>query len=361
MSKPGGSRYGSGHKKTSAKTRTKAGARALKKAGAGRYDAVAPSGNGAAGYRPSRIEIPRDRMIATQFPPKTGKGAVSFIQKPRLPQVRIARKALDKMSAYVGLMNTEIGWMATVEQDAADVYTITDCYLLEQEVSPVTTEIGAQGIGQLVQELIEQDPVSGVEIANKLRCWGHSHVDMGTTPSDQDERQMKRLAEDVDDFMIRLIANKRGDIRIDVFDYERGLVFSDIGWSHAEKPENPLLEEIADEIEGKVTMIGSRARSSTVTTPRSGHRSYYRGLDDDGLNDDGLDNDGLRDEFGLLPTGYETDDPGFDDDATLPGYDEWEGWDSFHEDFHEEGVENEGEEDPDEKERPGKRTFVKIV
>jgi hypothetical protein len=199
------------------------------------------------------MKINRDRMERVHFIPHRSPASVRTLYRD--PQVVFSRMAIDKIGAYVGLMDKEIAWMSSVRRLENDVYYIDDCYLFGQAVHATTAEIDAELLGRMATEIIMSRPEDGVEIVNSLRCWGHSHVDMGTTPSGQDETQMEDFADMVTDFMIRLIANKKGDIRVDLFDYESGLVYERMPWACIQ-PSDSDLYDIAAEIEEKVEVMG---------------------------------------------------------------------------------------------------------
>ena len=216
--------------------------------------AVATSGTTARTPAARNVTIQRTRMRKTTFNPHDTKGTVRVMQPT--PKVAFTQEALDKMGAYVGLMDREIGWLSTVERDGAH-FLVTDCYLFGQAVHATTTEIDPEKLAELIHEILQQDPENGVEIVNSMKCWGHSHVNMGTSPSGQDDRQMEDFGKTVDDYMIRVIANKRGHVRVDVWDYENGLIFEDLPWTVAEEEDTDTLNAVADEIEDKVTHLGS--------------------------------------------------------------------------------------------------------
>lgn len=255
------------------------------------------------------LRINRANMRRTRFYPSEGKMSVRMMYSD--PTVLFTPEALNKMGAYVGLMSHEVGWMSSVERVNADLFIVTDCFLFGQDVHSTTTEIDAEMMGSMAHEIIASNPENGAEIINSLRCWGHSHVNMSTSPSGQDEKQMDDFGEIVQDYMIRIIANKRGDIRVDIFDYERGLVFESVDWDITADTESDLLD-FALELEKKVSVIGyaSSARTPLVAASSNGDRSAQAlsesgGYDRDGFYDSALDRYTERDTrgFGIDPDG----------------------------------------------------------
>ena len=136
------------------------------------------------------------------------------------PIVYVMPSAMYKMRYYIDNSENEIGWLGYVTKDGSD-YIIEDVFLLKQEVHAATTEILPDALGELAVELLKTE--EGKEKYNKLRMWGHSHVNMSTTPSGQDNSQMEEF--DTTDFFIRLIGNKRGEWNVSIYDYTNNVIW----------------------------------------------------------------------------------------------------------------------------------------
>lgn len=117
----------------------------------------------------------------------------------------------------VNQCSMEVGWLGLVDK-IGDDYIVTDIYVPEQTVSRTETDIESEAMSALALELLAEgkDP-------NKLRYWGHSHVNMQVSPSSQDEKQLEEYLEHCDWF-IRGIYNKRGDTKVDVYDRTNNVV-----------------------------------------------------------------------------------------------------------------------------------------
>ena len=118
----------------------------------------------------------------------------------------------------------EVGWLGIVSR-MGDNYLIEDIYVPDQEVTGSETLIPPEAMAELCETLMTQ----GIDIS-KLRYWGHSHVNMGVTPSATDEDQVAEYIEHVDWF-IRGIHNKRADSKVDVYDVEKNLIFQKCDFS----------------------------------------------------------------------------------------------------------------------------------
>ena len=160
---------------------------------------------------------------------------VSLINTKRVPKIFVCRKAMNKMKEYIRQVDKEVGWLGTVVRENGN-YIVEDVYLFKQEVHSTTTEITVEGLNEFAMDLLQQE--DGFDIWNKMKMWGHSHVNMSTSPSAQDNEQMKVFQDGNDDFFIRLIANKKGIFTFDIYDYMLGISYGDVDYG--------ILENVQD-------------------------------------------------------------------------------------------------------------------
>lgn len=139
----------------------------------------------------------------------------------------IPEEILIDMHAIAGLVKEEVSWLGTVDRDETG-FTITEIFLPEQVVSGAETEMTNAGIAAIGQELIERS--SDASLVNKLRFWCHTHPFGGTSPSGPDVTQTKKLLENVDDFFIRGICNKKGKLEFTLYLIEEGIQIIDCPW-----------------------------------------------------------------------------------------------------------------------------------
>ena len=166
-----------------------------------------------------------------------------------VPHIFISNEALTKMSVYVETCKQEVGWLGTVITDEETGYPlIDDVYLFDQEVHATTTEITPEGLTEFAEELLSQGD-KGMETWNNLKMWGHSHVNMGITPSGQDNKQMETFAESGHDWFLRLIANKKGELKIDMYDYVNGVTYLDLPWKEQSTAEQLAVESKIAELQ----------------------------------------------------------------------------------------------------------------
>ena len=170
------------------------------------------------------------------------------------PYVAIDPNALNKMAAYVNGCTDEIGWLGTVEKVEGNLYHIQDVFLFKQDVHATTTEITPEGLSEFASELLQQE--DGMEIWNNMKLWGHSHVNMGVTPSGQDHSQMNAFSEGGHDWFMRLIANKKGELKIDIYDYALGLEYHDVKWERIPFEEEKSILEQLEKLQEQFSKIG---------------------------------------------------------------------------------------------------------
>ncbi|MBY0547647.1 MAG: hypothetical protein K2W95_10160 [Candidatus Obscuribacterales bacterium] len=146
------------------------------------------------------------------------------------PTIYLSADAFRRMLLFVEIAGKEVGWLGTAEQVAGGDFLIDKVFLLEQEVTATETELSVDGQNKLVMELIEQGD-QGLELANRLRFWGHSHVRMGTWPSFTDERTMERFGREGLPWYIRGIFNKYGRADFAIHYYDKGYRIKDVPWA----------------------------------------------------------------------------------------------------------------------------------
>ena len=166
------------------------------------------------------------------------------------PKVYITTNAYAKMAHIVDMVDKEVGWLGTAEWvKPSDILVIDDIFLFHQEVNSSTCEITPEGLAEFAEELLQKD--NGVDIWNNIKVWGHSHVNMGVSPSSQDDSQMKVFA-DHNDWFLRIIANKSGELKVDLFDYQANISYIDLKWNILIPELSSTKEFIEKEIKEKV-------------------------------------------------------------------------------------------------------------
>lgn len=197
------------------------------------------------------------------------------------------------MSLFVDECSQEIGWLATVKELGDNTYVIDDALLFSQQVHATTCEISADSLQEFGMKLLEEE--NGVDLWNSVRVWGHSHVNMAVSPSPQDNNQMEVFNSNGTPYFIRIIANKKGELKIDFFDYAKGLTFIDVQWNMFKSEEilelekqikalsersDELLKQEVDELKSDIKKEMSEKVKRFVQTYNYPKNNYNNGYND---------------------------------------------------------------------------------
>ena len=190
-------------------------------------------------------------------------------------------KAYEKIALIVAKGGSdEIGWLGYAEPLGQD-FLVTDVFVPKQRVHSATTEIDEDGLAEHAMKLIEEGEVDKV---NQIRFWGHSHVNMSVSPSGQDDSQMEVFSKNCDDFFIRCIANKKGEIDFSLYLFKEGLQIDHVSWRIFYPVEEDLTSIVEEEIKGNVSKIhtatswqGGTGWQGGVTRYSGGHAGSHAG------------------------------------------------------------------------------------
>lgn len=153
---------------------------------------------------------------------------VKYFDTKKYPEVIFTPKSLAVMKYIVDNVSDEVGWLGVVESYPNNKFLVTDIYIPNQGVHGTTCELMPDGLSILAEHLMatgKEDDVS------KIRLWGHSHVNMGVTPSGQDLNDAIRLANDCGNFFIRVICNKSGLMSVAFYDMVNERWIENIPWA----------------------------------------------------------------------------------------------------------------------------------
>jgi len=168
------------------------------------------------------------------------------------PTVFFAAAALAKVQYIVATCSTEAAWLGLVDELDSGDFLITDVFVPEQEVSAAAADIDAGAIAKKVH----RDNIDDT----KIRYHGHSHVNMHVEPSGVDQHHMEDYLEHFE-YIIRTISNKKGEMRVDLFDKRSGFTYQNIGYTIWEMAfTNKELEDINEELKNVKTKQPKFAR-----------------------------------------------------------------------------------------------------
>ena len=139
------------------------------------------------------------------------------------PTVYITTEAYLKMRKLVDEVSTEIGWYGTVTKCPGldNVFVIEDILVYPQKVTGVTCE-------QDDDKMFEFEISLTTDQVNHKRFQGHSHVNMGVTPSGVDEQFYQDLLTQVNDYFIITVTNKAKSYTTRFYDIANNILYSDV-------------------------------------------------------------------------------------------------------------------------------------
>lgn len=139
------------------------------------------------------------------------------------PTVYITTEAYLKMRKLVDDISTEIGWYGTVTKCPGldNVFVIEDILVYPQTVTGATCE-------QDDDKMFEFEMSLTTDQVNHKRFQGHSHVNMGVTPSGVDEQFYQDLLTQVTDYFIITVTNKAKAYTTRFYDIANNILYSDV-------------------------------------------------------------------------------------------------------------------------------------
>lgn len=165
------------------------------------------------------------------------------------PTVYIIASAYVKMTYLIHNCDKELAWHGTVEK-INNNYLIEDILVYPQTVTATTVDSDDTKYPQWCMNLND-------ETINKLRFQGHSHVNMGTSPSGRDTTNWKNFLNILqeDEFYIFCIGNKKGEYYWTIYDNAINVMFEnkDINWMVVDDTGNDIAEWSKEQLKTHIT------------------------------------------------------------------------------------------------------------
>lgn len=139
-------------------------------------------------------------------------------QPPDKPEIKFSEEAYAKMKTLVSKADNELAWHGLVRQTAPKQYYIYDILVYPQRVTKATVESDDDLYPIWLDELDDDQ-------FNSIRMQGHSHVNMGTTPSGTDDELYSTLTKHISDYYIFIIMNKSDRMWINLYDMKENVVY----------------------------------------------------------------------------------------------------------------------------------------
>ena len=171
----------------------------------------------------------------------------------RKAKVFFTPDAWRKMQALISDFNKEVAWHGVAYRDndeTKDNYYITDILVYPQEVTGATVNTDQE---KYEMWLMNHDD----EIFNNIRMQGHSHVNMGVTPSGVDTSLYDRILDQLDDdmFYIFMIWNKRKEKTVKIYDLKKNILFETADVTVETLPEEETVIDLANLTEDELKAV----------------------------------------------------------------------------------------------------------
>lgn len=154
---------------------------------------------------------------------RASDGKISFTRTlnkvDKKAKIVFSEIAWYKMQAIIRENDKEVGWHGLVHRDIdSDEYYIYDIIIYPQIVTGVNID---------PDQVEYQNWLVRQEHFEDIRMQGHSHVNMGTSPSSVDLNFYSEIISQLKDdmFYIFVIWNKRGEKTIKIYDFAKNVLF----------------------------------------------------------------------------------------------------------------------------------------
>lgn len=183
------------------------------------------------------------------------------------PKVTFSAVAFSKIMYLVEKTQSEIGWYMLTERLSDYEFLIKDIIVFPQTVTGSTVNTDEMEHEKWLVSLPD-------EVYEQIHGHGHSHVEMGTSPSgvDDDFRARIKPTLPADDYYIFIIVNRKMSININILDRKTGFIYenNDCTWgisfdANAEVGTNEQLDEVCKTMLKQHSYTYPSASKSNVT------------------------------------------------------------------------------------------------
>jgi hypothetical protein len=134
--------------------------------------------------------------------------------------VLLTPEAYRKIVALVTEFNSEVAWHGTAARSGDCEFTIEDIFVYPQEVTGSTVTTDQKAYSEWLYALPD-------EVFNTIRMQGHSHVNMGVSPSGIDDKHRQEILGQLENdmFYIFMIWNKSLNIHTLIYDMSQNILY----------------------------------------------------------------------------------------------------------------------------------------
>jgi hypothetical protein len=220
---------------------------------------------------PVTIEsAPVQKEEVKTLPPPPTKSAVSSsfnVEDAEMP-IEFSSEAWLKIKTWVEMTTNEISGLGLVER-TKDGFSVSEVFLLKQKNTSGFTDIDDEDQLNLFAKIIEEDEANNTNKADQLRFWWHSHANMTTFWSGQDESCIQAKLSHAT-WWLSAVFNRKGEVKTRLDIKEPRMRFDNLECQHEEFIPKEIKEKCRLEFNEKVT------ESNTYYNNRSNaERNFY--------------------------------------------------------------------------------------
>jgi len=136
--------------------------------------------------------------------------------------VWLTQEAYRKIVALVMNFASEVAWHGTVTRLGNNEFVIEDVFVYPQEVTGATVNTDQKAYTEWLYSLDD-------DTFNQIRMQGHSHVNMGVSPSSVDDKHRQQILDQLepDMFYVFMIWNKSLTVHTLIYDIARNILYED--------------------------------------------------------------------------------------------------------------------------------------
>jgi len=136
--------------------------------------------------------------------------------------VWLTQEAYRKIVALVMNFASEVAWHGTVTRVGNNEFVIEDIFVYPQEVTGSTVNTDQKAYSEWLYSLDDNT-------FNQIRMQGHSHVNMGVSPSSVDDKHRQQILDQLepDMFYVFMIWNKSLTVHTLIYDMARNILYED--------------------------------------------------------------------------------------------------------------------------------------
>lgn len=224
---------------------------------------------------PEYLEQCRSEFEKALSTTKLADGKITFTKTfttdARKAAVHLSALAWNKMTALLSGFDKEVAWHGIAyrsDDETKDEYIIDDIVVYPQEVTGATVEMDTEKYAIWLMENDEDERFQNIHMQ------GHSHVNMGVTPSSVDLNHQEEILNMLgdDDFYIFMIWNKSLTSYTKIYDMRKNILFENADVSVTYEPDDidDFVTEAKKMVTTRATTYGSYNKTGTAYNPLAG-------------------------------------------------------------------------------------------